>query len=225
MEHILGETLKAHWLPCANSLQHNLLMSGNLISRQACGIRQEALPEPGARSPGWFSPGALGFPHRPLKRVEKVPPSPPTHTPLKQDKNNSSHGFPASASRQLHSPVLTPALWRLCSRRTLIYLILTLNHIYPDYDFSQLRAHHFTKERTASEVEESIDGMLLEVSRVRPCSAVPARLDQGRATALTTQGWRDGAWGRMELHRALMGGRGGWIDDVCATVPPPCCCS
>ena len=27
-----------------------------------------------------------------------------------------------------------------CSRKTLVYLILTLNHIYPDYDFSLLRA-------------------------------------------------------------------------------------
>jgi hypothetical protein len=25
------------------------------------------------------------------------------------------------------------------SRKTLIYLILTLNHVYPDYDFSQAR--------------------------------------------------------------------------------------
>ena len=32
------------------------------------------------------------------------------------------------------------------SRKTLIYLILTLNHMYPDYDFSALRGHHFTKE-------------------------------------------------------------------------------
>lgn len=29
------------------------------------------------------------------------------------------------------------------SRKTLIYLILTLNHMYPDYDFTVLRAHHF----------------------------------------------------------------------------------
>uniref|UniRef100_A0A7S1SVR9 Repressor of RNA polymerase III transcription n=1 Tax=Tetraselmis chuii TaxID=63592 RepID=A0A7S1SVR9_9CHLO len=52
------------------------------------------------------------------------------------------------------------------SRRTLIYLILTLNNIYPDYDFSQLRAQHFRKERTLADVEEDIDGHLLEASRV-----------------------------------------------------------
>jgi hypothetical protein len=36
------------------------------------------------------------------------------------------------------------------SRKTLIYLILTLNHMYPDYDFSALRGHHFTKETGAA---------------------------------------------------------------------------
>lgn len=53
-----------------------------------------------------------------------------------------------------------------CSRKTLIYLILTLNHIYPDYDFSLLRAHHFLKEAGVEVVEEAIDGHLLEVSKV-----------------------------------------------------------
>jgi hypothetical protein len=52
------------------------------------------------------------------------------------------------------------------SRKTLIYLILTLNHIYPDYDFSQLRAHHFQKEDTVNKAEEAIDSHLLEVSKV-----------------------------------------------------------
>ena len=54
-----------------------------------------------------------------------------------------------------------------CSRKTLIYLILTLNHIYPDYDFSQLRAHHFRKELGLAGAEDAIDSHLLEVSRVR----------------------------------------------------------
>ncbi|KAK9817853.1 hypothetical protein WJX72_003161 [[Myrmecia] bisecta] len=52
------------------------------------------------------------------------------------------------------------------SRKTLIYLILTLNHIYPDYDFSLLRANHFRKEDGVSTVEEAVDSQLLEVSRV-----------------------------------------------------------
>mmetsp|Transcript_7617 Transcript_7617/g.21675 ORF Transcript_7617/g.21675 Transcript_7617/m.21675 type:complete len:231 (-) Transcript_7617:92-784(-) len=86
-------------------------------------------------------------------------------------------GFDKKLSRSLEqdvqasSPVALSAspagqLTESKSRRTLIYLILTLNHIYPDYDFSQLRAQHFTKERTLSEVEENIDSLLLEVSRV-----------------------------------------------------------
>lgn len=52
------------------------------------------------------------------------------------------------------------------SRKTLIYLILTLNHIYPDYDFSLLRAHHFRKESGSAAAEEVIDSHLLEVSKV-----------------------------------------------------------
>lgn len=52
------------------------------------------------------------------------------------------------------------------SRKTLIYLILTLNHIYPDYDFSLLRAHHFKKEAGLARAEEVIDTHLLEVSKV-----------------------------------------------------------
>ena len=54
----------------------------------------------------------------------------------------------------------------LRSRKTLIYLILTLNHCYPDYDFSLLRAHHFRKEPGVAAVEEAVDSHLLEVSKV-----------------------------------------------------------
>ena len=57
-----------------------------------------------------------------------------------------------------------------CSRKTLIYLILTLNHCYPDYDFSLLRAHHFRKEPGVAAVEEAVDSHLLEVSKVSPSS-------------------------------------------------------
>ena len=69
------------------------------------------------------------------------------------------------------------------SRKTLIYLILTLNHMYPDYDFSALRGHHFTKENPGNmsnsntlnpnlivphimRVKNEIDGLLLESARV-----------------------------------------------------------
>jgi len=52
------------------------------------------------------------------------------------------------------------------SRKTLIYLILTLNHMFPDYDFSNLRAHHFTKERSATLVKNDIDSMLVETCKL-----------------------------------------------------------
>jgi len=52
------------------------------------------------------------------------------------------------------------------SRRTLAHLILALNHVYPDYDFSLLRAHHFRKEVNLSAAEELIEERLLEASKV-----------------------------------------------------------
>lgn len=52
------------------------------------------------------------------------------------------------------------------SRKTLVYLILTLNHMYPDYDFTLLRAHHFTKEDGVSEAEEIIDAHLVEAGKL-----------------------------------------------------------
>lgn len=47
-----------------------------------------------------------------------------------------------------------------------MYLILTLNQCYPDYDFSQLRARHFRKEESPTSVEPIIDSHLLQVSKV-----------------------------------------------------------
>lgn len=63
-----------------------------------------------------------------------------------------------------------------CSRKTLIYLILTLNHAYPDYDFSQLKADNFCKEPGLSSVEEAVDTHLLEISRVRYSSRSSSHL-------------------------------------------------
>ncbi|CAM6033395.1 unnamed protein product [Sphagnum compactum] len=52
------------------------------------------------------------------------------------------------------------------SRRTLIYLILTLNHMYPDYDFSMLRPHHFSKEHGILVAKQKIDQYLVEASKI-----------------------------------------------------------
>jgi len=71
----------------------------------------------------------------------------------------------AASPQDLATSPLGP-LTNSASRRTLIYLILTLNHIYPDYDFSTLRAHHFTKEDTLSVIQEKIDVFLVEASKI-----------------------------------------------------------
>eukprot|EP00245_Coleochaete_scutata_P004487 TRINITY_DN17178_c0_g1_i1.p1 TRINITY_DN17178_c0_g1~~TRINITY_DN17178_c0_g1_i1.p1 ORF type:complete len:226 (-),score=60.59 TRINITY_DN17178_c0_g1_i1:695-1372(-) len=67
------------------------------------------------------------------------------------------------------SPVLAKSpvgpLSNSASRRTLIYLILTMNHLYPDYDFSMLRAHHFTKEHSLSSVKQKMDYLLVEAAK------------------------------------------------------------
>lgn len=53
------------------------------------------------------------------------------------------------------------------SRRTLIHLILTLNHMYPDYDFrSMIQAHHFSKECGLNTVKQKIENYLLEAEKV-----------------------------------------------------------
>uniref|UniRef100_A0A7I4E8B6 Repressor of RNA polymerase III transcription n=1 Tax=Physcomitrium patens TaxID=3218 RepID=A0A7I4E8B6_PHYPA len=50
--------------------------------------------------------------------------------------------------------------------RTLIYLILTLNHMYPDYDFSMLRPQHFIKEHGVFAAKQKIDVSLVEASKI-----------------------------------------------------------
>lgn len=92
----------------------------------------------------------------------------------------------ASPSSLSKSPV--GPLQESSSRKTLVYLILTLNHIYPDYDFSLLRAHHFRKEDGVSAVEELIDAHLVEASKVR---AAPARraADRWHAPPCNLPGW------------------------------------
>eukprot|EP01023_Acetabularia_acetabulum_P016526 TRINITY_DN18154_c0_g1_i1.p2 TRINITY_DN18154_c0_g1~~TRINITY_DN18154_c0_g1_i1.p2 ORF type:complete len:226 (+),score=33.79 TRINITY_DN18154_c0_g1_i1:141-818(+) len=50
--------------------------------------------------------------------------------------------------------------------KTLIKLILTLNHVYPDYDFTMLKAEDFQKEDGSARAQEIIDSFLLEVGKV-----------------------------------------------------------
>lgn len=51
------------------------------------------------------------------------------------------------------------------SRRTLIYLVLTLGHIYPDYNFSAVQAHLFFREEEWDSFKQIMDTYLFEVAK------------------------------------------------------------
>lgn len=51
------------------------------------------------------------------------------------------------------------------SRKTLIYLVLTLGHIYPDYDFSAVRAHLFFKEEELDAFKQIFENYLFEAAK------------------------------------------------------------
>ncbi|XP_057962784.1 uncharacterized protein LOC131154196 [Malania oleifera] len=51
------------------------------------------------------------------------------------------------------------------SRKTLIYLILTLYHMYPDYDFSAVKAHQFFTEVDWDSFKQIFDTYMLEASK------------------------------------------------------------
>jgi hypothetical protein len=71
-----------------------------------------------------------------------------------------------SSSPNLYSTSPVGPLTDAHSRKTLIYLILTLNQAYPDYDFSNLRPNNFSKEIGVAECKEEIDQMLYDVGKV-----------------------------------------------------------
>lgn len=51
------------------------------------------------------------------------------------------------------------------SRKTLIYLVLTLNHMYPDYDFSAVKAHQFFTEESWDIFKQILDTYMFEASK------------------------------------------------------------
>ncbi|CAM8936407.1 unnamed protein product [Rhodiola kirilowii] len=59
----------------------------------------------------------------------------------------------------------SPADSFLCrsSRRTLIYLVLTLNHMYPDYDFSAVQAHQYFSEESWDSFKNTVETYLVDV--------------------------------------------------------------
>lgn len=97
-----------------------------------------------------------------------------------EDEVAAARGSPAAAEALGKSPV--GPLADSGSRRTLVYLILTLNHIYPDYDFSLLRAHHFRKEAGAAAVDAAVEAHLFEAGRA--WEAAPGRAEGSLADAL-----------------------------------------
>ncbi|RXH70246.1 hypothetical protein DVH24_007502 [Malus domestica] len=51
------------------------------------------------------------------------------------------------------------------SRKTLIYLVLTLYHLYPDYDFSAVNAHQFFTEESWDSFKQIFDTYMFEASK------------------------------------------------------------
>ncbi|KAM6562965.1 hypothetical protein CsatB_022963 [Cannabis sativa] len=51
------------------------------------------------------------------------------------------------------------------SRKTLVYLVLTLYHMYPDYDFSAMNAHQFFTEETWDGFKQIFDTYMFEASK------------------------------------------------------------
>ncbi|KAF3432232.1 hypothetical protein FNV43_RR26971 [Rhamnella rubrinervis] len=51
------------------------------------------------------------------------------------------------------------------SRKTLVYLVLTLYHIYPDYDFSAVNAHQFFTEESWDGFKQIFDTYMFEASK------------------------------------------------------------
>ncbi|KAG6481268.1 hypothetical protein ZIOFF_057864 [Zingiber officinale] len=67
------------------------------------------------------------------------------------------------------SPSSVEYLTSRSSRKTLIYLVLTLSHIYPDYDFSAVRSHLYFREEDWDSFRQIFDNYLFEAVRV--CSS------------------------------------------------------
>ncbi|KAJ7943050.1 Repressor of RNA polymerase III transcription, partial [Quillaja saponaria] len=51
------------------------------------------------------------------------------------------------------------------SRKTLIYLVLTLYHMYPDYDFSAVKAHQFFLEESWDSFKQTFETYMFEASK------------------------------------------------------------
>ncbi|KAF3793454.1 Repressor of RNA polymerase III transcription MAF1-like protein [Nymphaea thermarum] len=68
-------------------------------------------------------------------------------------------------SLEISPPSSTNLLSSRTSRKTLIYLILTLNHMYPDYDFSAVQTHHFFREEGWDNFKQMYETYMLEAEK------------------------------------------------------------
>ncbi|XP_057423818.1 uncharacterized protein LOC130717573 [Lotus japonicus] len=65
-----------------------------------------------------------------------------------------------SDSSSPHDPLITRT-----SRKTLVYLVLALYHMYPDYDFSAVKAHQFFTEESWDSFKQVFDSYMFEASK------------------------------------------------------------
>lgn len=75
----------------------------------------------------------------------------------------SSDNDSPSPVDSLSSPV--DSLSARTSRKTLVYLVLALYHMYPDYDFSAVKAHQFFTEESWDSFKQIFDAYMFEASK------------------------------------------------------------
>ncbi|XP_004496993.1 uncharacterized protein [Cicer arietinum] len=63
------------------------------------------------------------------------------------------------------SPSPDESLLIRTSRKTLVYLVLALYHMYPDYDFSAVKAHQFFTEESWDSFKQIFDACMFEASK------------------------------------------------------------
>ncbi|GAB2254656.1 hypothetical protein Droror1_Dr00022465 [Drosera rotundifolia] len=68
-------------------------------------------------------------------------------------------------STDTDSPSPAEYLTSRSSRKTLTYLLLTLHHIFPDHDFSAIRAHQFFNEESWPSFVQIFDAYMSEASK------------------------------------------------------------
>ena len=95
-----------------------------------------------------------------------------------------------SSSPNLYSTSPVGPLTDSHSRKTLIYLILTLNQAYPDHDFSNLRPNNFSKEVGVPECKEEIDQMLYDVGKVYDQTRLYGASGSGGSLPFSDELWR-----------------------------------